>query len=476
MVCVCGHDWTWHSREKLAEADEDVQALLADCFDRHSSAEESSTRLIAAAERNEPDVVVALLGRRANPNASGPTGTSLQHALKSKAWAVCHVLLESPMLGFGATVQAVRSSLMSMIDDSHDVEYAELVRHMALVGMDVHVPNSSGWTLLHCAALADAHLTVKVLLELQGNPNARASHATPLDLAFDSLSWRAATALLEVPSLCVDPTVALSHALGVVTSLGEPPPLLVRALLEMRADVDETDSGGYTLLLRAAENHMGNTMLSFLEFASCHAAATLPDGRSALHLLAPPAAIGDGKACLLAVRSLCNNGCDINALASNGATAFQVCVCSAVHEHEHRQAKLVGLMLEQCAEVGMTFSDGRTPLLLAIERQLWLIVSEILVHAPLHALAKLPDSRGALLLLAMPGTPRGEEGTARMVDQLCCARCSVNAGAEDGTTPLHAAWQVGYDELVRSLLACGVAIPLEDIHDRAMAFPVPRTA
>jgi ankyrin repeat protein len=166
-------------------------------------------------------------------------------------------------------------------------------------------------------------------------------------------------------------------------------------------------------------------------------------GYSLLHAVAK---YGDEAALMV----LLEQGANVNAVDSKGNTALHM----AAKGREKNREKIVQILLEYRADTGVRRDDGRTPLIIAVQKG----VSEV-IRALLEANAAI-GVRDALQWTALHyAAMAGAEATAAM---LLKYGANVDISGQYGRTPLHCAALAGKTKVVRILIQYKASVKIKD--------------
>ena len=408
----------------------------------------------------------------------------------------------------------------------------EFLQLLLAKGADVSVQTRTGETPLHCAALFGSPASVKLLLD-KGAKVGKANRfgSTPILLAVASGNPEIARLLLERSAFADDMNndgetplhkavwlqdremVALlldqGHAAingragklsetALHAAAGRGDAVMVRLLLEHKADINATDKSGFTPLLNATEKgymaiveilvQQGADLAAHDQKVPCaFGLAAGSTNRLLLEWLAERLPALDFKEKVLALQNASMHGRLANVrwllekgvpagvtnfigtplLSASGGRGMiarmrqqkQASLQSLGDEAgpEEDYAQIVSLLITNGAEVNAVGSEGRTPLLLAATCGSLPIAEVLLQHKAdiqaRNALGKTPLHQAATF------------GDDRLVELLLANGAVIEAKDNDGFTPLRDAASVGNSKSLTSLLAHGGVVSVRDRYE-----------
>ena len=528
-------EWWTNESEEEAEAAwrvatvETATACLDAGADVSSSSEDGHTPLHRAARYSEdPDIVQALLARRADLNAKATSDGHLpvhEAALNENA-AVLEALLAAgvdPMIQDGDGATPLHYATFGNQNEA-------VTQVLLTVGVDVDARRHDGLTPLHWAAFANENPAVlKALVAAGAKRQGTEDGRTLLHFA----------AMNNGNPTVIEALIASGENVAAQTEGNRTPlwfaagrndnPAILETLLTAGADLEARDEDGDTPLHYAARNNENPAMIKALLAAGAEMAARNEAGRTPLHLAAryndnpgvvdalfaawpdlktlPAPVHGGGTALHLLVRrasaavlnALLKAGADPEAPNDYGETALHI---AATH---NRDLPVIKTLIEAGADPNEPGNLGYTPLHAAAESNGNPEVIKTLIEAgadpsarsergatPLHYAVhnyKNPEVAEAILATGPSPMARDEDGETPLhwavrfgeghtvIDRLVAAGADVNARDESGATPLHRAarWNIN-SAVIDRLVAAGADVNAMDqegntpLHNAAAAW------
>ena len=203
--------------------------------------------------------------------------------------------------------------------------------------------------------------------------------------------------------------------------------VIVRALCEAKADINQADNDGTTLVCIASLNGRFDIIRALCELKA--------DINLAMNDGATPVMIASYKRHLDTVRALCEAKADINQARNSGATPVYIA-------SQKGHVDTVRALCEVKADINQARNDGVTPVMSALQRRhvsvaLVLLQHELtwplvrLVHDPVSS-AVLIELSGIRCMGATTTTPSCSVGMGLNADNVSddvCGRMSVLAGS-----------------------------------------------
>ncbi len=432
--------------------------------------------LVQAAENQQPDLALRLLGQGADANAAAPDGTT------ALMWAIHYgeVPLIGRLLEAHANVRAINAYGATPMSEAATFGNTAVIEKLVRAGASVESANADGQTALMILARTDNVEAARFLIRHGASVNAREKL-----MGQTALDWAAARSEPDMVRLLLshhaNPNVRSEFDTDRRQITSEPriqarptggfTPLIyaaragciacAKALIEGGADVNMTDPDGETPLLIATEN-----------FHFDLAAYLLKKGAS------PNRWDWWGRTPLYAA-------VDLNTLPYGGrpdhvsldnTTALQMIgLLLDAGANPNAQLKLFPPYRSLGADRGgdSLLSTGTTPLLRAAKAGDAAAVRLLLAHG---ANVALPTERGTTPLMAAAGLgttgvdTRGkyktEQEAVQTIDLLVAAGANVNQTDGRGETALFGAASFGWNDVVRCLVTHHADVTIKD--DRGM--------
>ena len=342
-----------------------------------------------------------------------------------------------------------------------DDDVLDLARLLLEHTSDVDVRTTTKWTLLHAAACYERLEIVRMLLDLDANPNAETERgSTPLCLVsgghYNSQELGASIARLFL-GRGVDVNAS---AKGLVTPLHAAALNgrleVVRALLDHGASPNmETEKGDTALHFVSggtydSEKHgVGIARLLLEHGVDVHVQNKILN--NALHIAA-----FFGR--LQVAQVLLDHGVNVDTENGQGETALHS-VSRGGYNSQEKGANTARLLLERGVDVNARRKDGWTPLHLAAYKGRVKVVQALLDHGA-NVTLETEEGETALHTISRSEFNSQEQGIGTA--QLLLERgVEVNSQRKDGWTPLHWAACRGRVEVVQALLDHGANVKLE---------------
>jgi len=407
-------------------------------------------RLVAAAERNDPEAVAAWLAAGVDVNVSQPDGaTALHWAAHWDAADIAHHLL-----GAGAVVDATNDLGVSPLSVACRDGSVPMVETLLDGGADVGVAEPSGETVLMTCARTGSLAAVARMLAAGADPNARerASGQT-------ALMW----------------AVAGRHT------------AVARLLVEAGAEVDGRSTGAFTPLLFAARAGALDAARLLVE-AGADVNAVTADGHSPLLVAAASLDAITGSDYRLVVDEsdhealgifLLDHAADVNQSDVYGMTPLHYAVemgkpalleALLVHDADPNRQLTKPLPFRRGDYVGRRAYDGATPFWLAAR-----LANLEMMRALLAAGAdpEMPSVRGVTPLMVAAGSTQSDSRMvpeARLLDAVRMLALEVGADIRaidaGGQTAVHGAASVSGDALISFLVGQGASPDAKDNRGR----------
>jgi ankyrin repeat protein len=399
----------------------------------------ADTRLVEAVKRGDRAAVQALVGARADLNATDATGATAAHwAAENDDLAVMDILIRggarldaSNRLGVVPIALAARNGSAAMLE--------KLLR----AGVDPNAAAGQGETVLMTAARTGRADAVRTLVEWGADPNTveQWRGQTPLMWAVAEGHLDAARVLIDYGADVTVRSAAGSDALFFAVRRGERP--LVDLLLQSGADVRRTTAGGMSPLVVAVTNAHWD-LATWLLDKGADANGGAPGGtplHSAIRVRNPdtvalpdPAPSGDS---LEFIGALIAHGANVNAPLTRGQTA--------------------------------TFLNltGATPFLLAAQ-SVDVPLMKLLIERGADPKITTKDKSTALMASAGLGYDEGRHLAWTEANSLAAVRLALDLGAdvnaidENGNTALHGAAFTGANSVVRLLVEKGARLDVKN--------------
>ena len=440
---------------------------------------ENDAPLVLAARKNDAASLRALLDAKADVNQHTADGTTALH------WAVYHddVDLVDRLIAAGANVKATNDYGATPMSEAAVVGNVKVLRKLLAAGADAESTNSDGQTALMIIARTSNVEAAKLLLSKRAQVNAREQ-------------WRGQTPLMWA------------------TAEGQP--AMTKLLIEHGAEVDAHSnvnqwerqvtseprmqarpSGGFTPLLYAARKGCTECARILLK-AGADKNLTDPDGVSPL-LLATLNFNFDIAALLIERganvnkwdmwgRSALYAAVDMNTLPTGGradrpsldrTTSLQLIeLLLKAGANPNLQLKLFPpyRSLRDDRGADTLLSVGTTPLVRAAKAGDVAAMKLLIAHG---ANVDLPTANGITPMMAASGVgssaidTRGryktEPQAIEAVQVLVAAGANVNARDRNGQSSLHGAATLGWNDLVKTLVASKVDLMAKDAQGRTAA-------
>ncbi|MBR5243398.1 MAG: ankyrin repeat domain-containing protein [Thermoguttaceae bacterium] len=338
------------------------------------------TAALCAAKTNKPEILRYLVERGADVNAKDGNGeTAVLRAVEAGAFEIVRLLVdagagldaknkngETP-LHFAAktkSIELVRYLVESGADVNATSYYGtaplcnaawggapEIVRFLLESGADVNAKDGNGETALHIAARHNNFEAVRVLLELSADVGAtNSSGETALLLA---ARYRGNTetvrCLIELGAVGEATSEECEKAL--TTAADDDALEIVRLLMKLRSNVDETNANGETALHLVAKMKSAASVLLLCDELGANVCATNNVGETPLHVAAKRGATST-------IRVLVALGADVGAKDGEGKTPLHV---AAENDASNGAEETVRVLLELGADVAAKDSEGKTP-------------------------------------------------------------------------------------------------------------------
>jgi ankyrin repeat protein len=430
------------------------------------------TRLVAAAKAGDSATAIALLAKKADPNAAEPDGTSPLH------WAIRNddAALAERLLRAGANGKAANRYGVTPIALACESGNAAIVERLLKAGVSANTTGPLGETALHTCARAGKTAAAKVLI----------AHGATIDVVE---SWRGQTPLMWA--------AAEGH------------PDTMRMLIEAGADVHARSAiqnwerqrtleprdkwlppGGFTPLLFAAREGCVECVTVLV---SAKADINTVDAESQTGLVL---ALINGHVDVAA--ALIRSGIDVNMADRVGRTGLYAAVDLHTVPASNRPAPretddtatsldVIRMLLDKGANVDAALraqlpyrtkldrggdnalAAGTTPLLRAAKAG-DAVVIKLLVDKGADAKAATRNGVNGIMMAAnvatreedMTGRSKTQKDAAETITLLAAAGADINASDTQGRTALHGAAMWGLSDVVRLLHQKGANINAPD--------------
>ena len=431
------------------------------------------TALHFAALAGNSDLVDALLTAGASVTLSDKDGRIPLHCAAAAGNTEAFEILLNKSLEIGADIKAKDKEEKTALHYAAENGHVAAINVLFLVGLDRNQKDSEGQTALHYAVSEEKEDAVSLLLKCDSDVNLQnAKRQSALHCAAKTgdtailriLLAAGATVTLEdyhkktaLHYAAEYGDVAAIHALlqknkNIINSqdsrgktalhyaVSRKEPSVLKALVELGADINCTDDQGKTVLHYAVEANI-KLSLNFLLGTSIQLSARDKSGLTALH-----SAVVAGN--IHHMRALLEAGVKTDSRDNNGKTALHYAV-------EKGNAELVKVLIAARVSIDLQDAQGKTVLHYAVEKGNVELVKALIAA---RVSVDLQDAQGktALDYVTKP----------EMVDILIEAGANINHQDAQGKTVLHYAVEKGNVELVKTLLAAGVDKDPKDISEQ----------
>ena len=295
--------------------------------------------------------------------------------------------------------------LMLAIENGHTNTVNVLIQY----GANVALTDDSGFTALHYACIDHGSLEVlRYLFENGADVNA-CSSVTPLMMAIEN---------------------------GHVSA--------VTFLTERGADVTRTDECGYKALHYACINNSSPEVFSCLLEKGADINACLNDGMTPLMIAAEDSLVN-------VVTFLIKQGANVDLQDNYGKTALHYALGSLNFSFE-----ILCCLIQKGADVNTGSNEKLTPLMIAAEKG---HINALTLLIKFGADVDLQDKNGKT---APHHAVYGSDVSCEILSCLIGSGADVNAGTNNGVTPLIIVAENGHINAVTSLVKCGANVDLQD--------------
>ncbi|SHN60184.1 ankyrin repeat domain-containing protein [Desulfovibrio litoralis] len=227
---------------------------------------------------------------------------------------------------------------------------------------------------------------------------------------------------------------------------------LVEPLLKLGANVNAKNKHGLTPLMTEAFYNKSYNILSLLLKAGADVNVKNISGYTSLMFLVDDSRIYDSADPNLGLKSVemfIKAGADVNAKTSDGETPLMIAVTY------HNNPEVVALLVKSGAEINSQDNNGNTAFMLAASRNKNHEIVKLLLNSGADIYFRNNDGRTPIIEAVLHlGAERDVEAIER-INILFNAGVNINASDINKKTALAYAKEIGYSELVVTLLGFG---------------------